>query len=70
MDTNINKNRHHGTMKTEPQPTSVFKYREKFITTWPDGTFTVSLMKYESFEAAQKAIDKILNNSLMIGRIK
>ncbi len=57
-------------MNKIPQPTSVYPYREKFITEWPDGSFTVSLMKYESFEKAKLAIDKILNNNLLIGRIK
>jgi hypothetical protein len=55
-------------MNKEQQPTYVKEYRGKFISAWPNGTYTVSLMKYESFEAAKSAIDKIQN--LMIGRIK
>ncbi len=54
----------------EPQPTSVYEYKGKFITTWDNQDITVSMMKYPDFESAKKAIDKILNNNLMIGRIK
>jgi hypothetical protein len=63
--------KHHQKMSNtqkEPQPTTVFEYKSKFITEWDNGDVTVSLMKYPSFDAAKTAIDKMQN--LMIGKIK
>ncbi len=73
MAANINQTRHHSkkltTMKKEPKIISVFKYRNRHITTYEDGTVSFSGMTHESFESAKKKIDLIENN-LMIGRIK
>ncbi len=52
----------------EPQPVTVTPYLNKFITEWDNGSITVSLIKYESFEKAKSAIEQV--NNLMIGRIK
>jgi hypothetical protein len=53
----------------EPQPVTITEYRGRKITEWSDGKVSFNGLYQDSYEAAKAKIDLIENN-LMIGRIK